>query len=205
MAIMESTKERELSFDIRRTVILGAYMREWQMPEYRIILSKPATDVHVEVYYFPAVEEDGIVRFATVGLSAAHRPNGQAVGTEWVMPLTADLGGESVDRVFTYLCDLIAHHIESAGDSLIPRVMEESLLAPANWSTSAFLLDELSGESEDLEEVEVGSEGVQILWAVPITGHEAVLILREGVEAFDSYIENIEHSIIDPRRPLGNI
>lgn len=51
---MESAKERELSFDIRRTVILGAYMREWEMPEYRVILSKPETGVHVEIYYFPA-------------------------------------------------------------------------------------------------------------------------------------------------------
>lgn len=198
---MESTKERELSFDIRRTVILGAYMREWQMPQCRVILSKPETAVHVEIYYFPAAGEDEIARYATVGLSATHRPNGQAVGTEWMMALTADLGGESVDRIFTYLSDLIAHHIETAGDSRIPRVMGESPLAPANWTTAALLLDELTGESEELEEIKVGGEGIQILWAVPITGPESALLLREGVESFDSYIEDIEHSIIDPRRP----
>lgn len=201
---MESSKERELSFDIRRTVILGAYIREWKMPEYRIVLSKPETAVHVEVYYFPADDENAVARFATVGLSVTHRPSGQAVGTEWVMALTSDLGGESVDRIFTYLCDLIAHHIESAGDSRIPRVMEESPLAPANWTTTAFLLDELRGESEELEEVQVGSEKAEILWALPVTPQEAALILNEGVEAFDSYIEEIESSIIDPRRPLGN-
>lgn len=202
---MESAKARELSFDIRRTVILGAYMQEWQMPEYRVILSKPETAVHVEIYYFPAAGEDEIARFATVGLSANHRSNGHKAGTEWMLALTSDLGGESVDRIFTYLSDLLAHHIESAGDSRIPRVMGESPLAPANWTTTALLLDELRGESEDLEEIKVGSEGVQILWAVPITGHEAALILREGVESFDAYIEDIEHSIIDPRRPLGNV
>ncbi|MEK3880827.1 suppressor of fused domain protein [Paenibacillus sp. FSL M7-0420] len=202
---MESTKERELSFDIRRTFILGAYMREWQMPEYRVILKKPETGAYVEIYYFPAVEGEEIARFATVGLSATHRPNGQAVGTEWVMALTSDLGGESMDRIFTYLSDLIAHHIEAAGDSRIPRVMEESPLAPANWTTTAFLLDELRGESEELEEIQVGSERAQILWALPVTAQEAALILSEGVEAFDSYVEDIEHSIIDPRRPLGNV
>ncbi|WP_340026543.1 suppressor of fused domain protein [Paenibacillus sp. FSL K6-1096] len=198
---MESAKERELSFDIRRTVILGAYMREWEMPEYRVILSKPETGVHVEIYYFPAAGEGEIARFATVGLSAAHRPNGQVVGAEWMMALTPDLGGESVDRIFTYLSDLIAHHIETAGDSRIPRVMGESPLAPANWTTTALLLDELRGESEELEAIEVGDEGVQIQWAVPVTAQEAALILSEGVESFDSYIEEIEHSIIDPRRP----
>lgn len=202
---MESAKERELSFDIRRTVILGAYMREWGMPEYRVILSKPGTAVHVEIYYFPAAGEDEVARFATIGLSATHRPNGQAVATEWMLALTSDLGGESVDRIFTYLSDLIAHHIEAAGDSRIPRVMGESGLAPANWTTTGLLLDELRGESEDLEEIKVGSERVQILWAVPITGHEAALILLEGVESFDSCMEESEYSIIDPRRPLGNV
>lgn len=197
---MESAKERELSFDIRRTVILGAYMQEWQMPEYRVILSKPETAVHVELYYFPPVEEGEIARFATVGLSAAHRLNGQAVGTEWMLALTADLGGESVDRIFTYLSDLIAHHIEAASDSRIPRVMGESGLAPVSWTTTALLLDELRGESEELESIQIGSEAVQIQWAVPITGQEATLIFSEGVEAFDSYFKDIEDSIIDPRR-----
>lgn len=158
---MESSKERELSFDIRRTVILGAYIREWKMPEYRVILSKPETAVHVEVFYFPADDENAVARFATVGLSATHRPNGQAVGTEWVMALTSDLGGESVDRIFTYLCDLIAHHIESAGDSRIPRVMEESPLAPANWTTTAFLLDELRGKVKSWRRFRSGARGLR--------------------------------------------
>lgn len=158
---MESSKERELSLDIRRTVILGAYIREWKMPEYRIVLSKPETAVHVEVYYFPADAENEVARFATVGLSVTHRPSGQAVGTEWVMALTSDLGGESVDRIFTYLCDLIAHHIESAGDSRIPRVMEESPLAPANWTTTAFLLDELRGKVKSWRRFRSGARGLR--------------------------------------------
>lgn len=33
------------------------------------------------------------------------------------MALTYDLGGESVDRIFSYVCDLIAHHIETFHDS----------------------------------------------------------------------------------------
>jgi hypothetical protein len=197
---IESGKERELSFDIRRTIILGAYMKEWQLPEYRVMLSKPEAAVHVEIYYFPADDEDGVARFATVGLSAAHRPNGHVIGTEWMMALHQDLGGASVDRIFTYLCDLMAHHIETAADSQIPRVMEESGLAPAGWSATGFLLDELRGESEELEEIQVGGEVVQIIWAVPVTVQEASLILREGMEAFDSYMSSIDDSIIDPRR-----
>ncbi|MFF2484627.1 suppressor of fused domain protein [Paenibacillus sp. NPDC058071] len=197
----ESSKEGELAFDIRRTIILGAFIQEWSMPEYRVILKQPEKAVNVEIYYFPAVSENDVARFSTVGLSSTLRSNGQPIGTEWMMALTYDLGGESVDRIFSYLCDLIAHHIETSRDSRIPRVMEESGLAPANWSTKAFFLDELRGESEELEEIQIGNEVVQVIWAVPVTAQEATLILRDGVEAFDSYIEGAEHSIIDPRRP----
>ncbi|GBF77379.1 hypothetical protein PA598K_05925 [Paenibacillus sp. 598K] len=42
-----------------------------------------------------------------------------------------------------------------------------------------------------------------MLWAVPITAQEASLILREGLEAFDAYIEEIDDSIIDPSRPMN--
>ncbi|MHA7965023.1 suppressor of fused domain protein [Paenibacillus sp. CAU 1782] len=197
----ESSKERELSFDIRRTIILGAFIKEWSMPEYRIVLTKPEKAVYVEIYYFPAVNENDVARFATVGLSSSLRSTGQSIGTEWMMALACDLGGESVDRIFSYVCDLAAHHIEASLDSQIPRVMEESRLAPENWSTKAFFLDELRGESEDLEEIQIGNEVVQVIWAIPVTAQEASLILREGVEAFDTYIAGAEHSIIDPRRP----
>ncbi|TYP73100.1 suppressor of fused domain protein [Paenibacillus methanolicus] len=198
---MESNKERALSFDIRRTIILGAFIKEWSMPQYRVILNHPEKAVHVEIYYFPAAGENDVARFSTVGLSNTLRSNGQPIGTEWVMALPYDLGGESVDRIFSYVCDLIAHHIVTSRDSRIPIVMEESKLAPANWSTKAFFLDELRGESEDLEEIQIGNEVIRVVWALPITAQEATLILREGVDAFDSYMAGTEHSIIDPRRP----
>lgn len=206
----ESSKESLLVFDIRRTIILGAYIKEWSMPEYRVTLSSVRSlsqtgqsdkATSIEIYYFPALSENSVARFATVGLSAALRANGQRVGTEWMMALVDDLGGESIDVIFSYISDLIAHHIEVVNDALIPRVMEESQLAPSGWSTKAFLLDELRGESEELEEIAVGSELVRVLWALPITAQEAALILQEGVEAFDKYIESIQFSIIDPRRP----
>jgi hypothetical protein len=199
----ESSKENLLASDIRRTIILGAYIKEWSMPEYRVTLStfsQPDKATNIEIYYFPALSGNGVARFATVGLSASLRANGQRVGTEWMMALVDDLGGESVDVIFSYISDLIAHHIEVVNDDLIPRVMEESQLAPSGWSTKALLLDELRGESEELEEIAVGSEVVRVLWAVPVTAQEAALILQEGVEAFDTYMEGIQYSIIDPRR-----
>ncbi len=196
----ESNQERPFAFDIRRSIILGAFIEAWSMPAYRIHLNQPDQAIHVEIYYFPAVTENEVARFATVGLSNMLRSNGQPIGTEWMLALTSDLGGESVERIFTYVCDLIAHHIEVAPDSRIPRVMGESELAPDNWSARAFLLDELRGEIEELEAIRIGDEVVQVIWAVPITAQESSLIVQEGVEAFDSYMEEAESSIVDPGR-----
>ncbi|MOA58864.1 Suppressor of fused protein (SUFU) [compost metagenome] len=64
------------------------------------------------------------------------------------------------------------------------------------------MIDELRGESEDLEQIKIGEEIISVLWIVPITHEEARIILQEDIDAFDVYIEKLQHSIIDPTRPL---
>ncbi|SDC35137.1 suppressor of fused domain protein [Paenibacillus sp. FSL R7-0313] len=201
MALEQFSKEERFSLDIRRTFLLGAYMNEWGVPELRIILSKPERNIHVEIYYFPATSQSGIARFVTVGLSQATRPSGELVAAEWMLALQPDLGGEEVERVNTYLVDLISHHIENVPDSTVPRVMESSELAPARWNATAFLIDELRGEKESLEQIQVGHETIALLWAVPITSFEANLLLTKGLDEFDAWIESSQYSIINPCRP----
>jgi len=79
--------------------------------------------------------------------------------------------------------------------------MSESALAPERWTTKAILIDELRGESEELEEIIIGSEKVSLLWVVPINENEEKIILNKGIDAFDEYIENLPYSIINPVRP----
>ncbi|MFD2118001.1 suppressor of fused domain protein [Paenibacillus yanchengensis] len=196
----EPNREKNLEFDIRRTMILHLYMKEWSMPEYRVIITKPEGGIYIEIYYFPARNEEMPARFATVGLSNAIRKTGETIAAEWMLALKHDLGQESVDRIFTYFCDVIAHHIENITSSEVPRVMTESTLAPENWTAKALLLDELRGESEELEEIKIGEEVINVLWVVPITPKEACIILEEGIEVFDTFIEQQQHSIIDPTR-----
>lgn len=201
MAFEQLSNEERFSLDIRRTFLLGAYMNEWGMPEHRIVLSKPDRNIHVEIYYFPATVHSGIARFVTVGLSQACRPSGEKVASEWMLALQSNLGGENVERVNSYMADLISHHIENVHDSAVPRVMKSSELAPARWNASAFLLDELRGEKESLEQLHVGDETIELLWAVPLTSFEADLLLNKGVNEFDLWIENSDYSILDPCRP----
>jgi hypothetical protein len=196
----ETSPEKMLEFDIKRTIILNLYIKEWSMPEYRVIMTKPEIGVYIEIYYFPSTNENNPARFATVGLSNSVRKTGKPTETEWMLALQPDLGQESIDRIFSYFCDLLAHNIEHVKSSDTPRVMTESALAPENWTAKALLIDELRGESEDLEEIQIGEEIISVLWVIPITDKEARLILEEGIDAFDAYTEKLQHSIIDPTR-----
>lgn len=201
MAWEQLSQQEQFSMDIRRTFLLGSYIHEWGMPELRTVLSKPNRGIYIEIYYFPPNTHADIARFATVGLSQACRPSGEKVSSEWMLALQSNLGGESVERVNSYMADLISHHIENVPDSTVPRVMTPSELAPSRWTVTAFLLDELRGESESLEQIYVGHETIPLLWAIPITSYEANLLLSAGLDEFDAFIESSEHSIIDPCRP----
>ncbi|MGQ8874002.1 suppressor of fused domain protein [Paenibacillus sp. TSA_86.1] len=201
MSLEQLSNEERFALDIRRTYLLGTYMNEWGLPESRMNLSKTERNIHVEIYYFPATMQSGIARFVTIGLSQATRPSGEPVTAEWMLALQSDLGGATADRVNSYFADIITHHIEHAPNSDIPRVMKSSTLAPAEWNATALLIDELRGENEALENIYTGHETVPLLWVIPITTNEADLILEQGIEEFDTHVENSDDSIIDPRRP----
>lgn len=197
---IESAQEEALSLDLRRTLVLGRYLQAWSMREYRIVMTGRQGRARIEIYFFPPAASGQPARFATVGLSRLRHGSG-AVHAEWMMALEEGLGGESVDRVCAYLCDLIAHSIENTDGAEPPRVMGASPLAPEKWTAKAILIDELRGESEALERIAVGSETVELQWVVPISQKEAALILDQGIDAFDAHVEGMAHSIIDPARP----
>ncbi|WP_037283477.1 suppressor of fused domain protein [Saccharibacillus sacchari] len=192
-----------LEFDIRRTVILAAYMKHWGMPEWRKSLLSADQSDKIELYYFPAASDDVPVRFATVGLSVcSYDPSGNRIDAEWVLALESELGGESIERVYDYLADLLVHHIRNAPNTVLPRLMPPSALAPEKWTTTALLLDEPRGEAEELEHFNIGEQQVALVWVVPITPSEATIIMDKGIDSFDVYAEESEYSLIDPCRPI---
>jgi Suppressor of fused protein (SUFU) len=191
----------DYTFDILRTIVLGAYIKSWGMPELRLDFSRNGvTPPCVEMHYFPGSADQHPARFATVGLSREKRRDGEQTGIEFLMALPSDLGGETSDVVFNYFADVIAHNIESAKNSITPRVIQSTTLAPTQWTTTALLIDELRGEDDSIETIMVGSQKVTVQWVVPITQNEAKLILLNGVEAFDQAEGISEYSLIDVRR-----
>jgi hypothetical protein len=191
--------DREFEFDLRRTVLLGLYMRQWGMPQYRKRATDHASGDVLEVYSFPGTPDAPVHRFATVGVSAG---SGQAeeAGKELMMVLPADLAGATDDEVFDYMLDIAAYLLRTRGPVEAPFQVPESPLAPRSWKTRAVLVDEARGESEDLAEVEIGRATVEVLWVVPIHGSEYRFIKEHGIEAFDELAEQAELSVVDVDR-----
>lgn len=188
----------ELEYDIRRTIILGAYMDHWGMPKTRNLLTRDTRQV--ELYSFPPLPNDNVHRFATVGLSSCVFDDGRSCDAELLLTLPEAVASEKPDTIINYVFDIAAYVLESLGRS--PKsedVVPESQLAPEGWP-EAILFDEPRGEPESLESFHVGVQHVNLLWLVPIFGSEYSLIKTEGVAAFDSAAEKLEFSLVEVRR-----
>ena len=188
----------ELEYDIRRTIILGAYMDHWGMPKTRNLLTRDSR--RVELYSFPPLPKDNVHRFATVGLSSCIFEDGRSCDAELLLTLPDAVASEQPDTIINYVFDIASYVLDSLRRS--PKsedVVPESQLAPEGWP-KAILFDEPRGEPESLESFHVGAQHVNLLWLVPIFGSEYSLIKSEGVADFDRAAEKLEFSLVEVRR-----
>ena len=72
--------------------------------------------------------------------------------------------------------------------------------APDHWTAKGILIDELRGESEELEEIEIGGRKVHVNWIAPLSEAEVQFILAHGIEEFDKRVDHSDQSIVDPTR-----
>lgn len=196
---MSESGAAQLVRDIRRSLILGAYMRYWRMPEYRWISRRE--DHVIEVYSFPSRKDEVVHRFATVGVSSVNREDEQAANYELCMILPNGLGGASDDQVVSLMLDVAVHSYRKDVRSRVGATVPETPLMPASWPPKALLFYELGSEPEELSHISVGEQSIELLWLVPIYGNEYELIHREGIEAFDLLDTQSVWSVADPRRP----
>ena len=196
---MNESEAAKLVFDIRRTLILGVYLRHWGMPEYRWITRRE--DHAIEVYSFPPRNEEVVHRFATVGVSAVNRENGEPANYELCMILPDELGGASAEEVVSVILDVAVHSYREDVRGEVGATIPETPLMPANWQPKALLFDELRGEPEELSHVSVGDQCIEVLWLVPIYADDRELIKNDGIEAFDLLDAQSEWSVADPKRP----
>jgi hypothetical protein len=197
--MMTESEPAKLVFDIRRTLILGLYMKHWGMPEHRWISRKE--NHAIEVYSFPPGKDEVVHRFATVGVSATNREDGNPANYELCMILPRDLAGASAEEVVSFMLDVAVHSYRKDVRCSVGATVPETPLMPAQWPPKALLFDELRGEPEEFSNISIGTQSIEVLWLVPIYGAERELIVSEGIEAFDLLDAQSDWSVADPRRP----
>ncbi|AGC48774.1 hypothetical protein MYSTI_07502 [Myxococcus stipitatus DSM 14675] len=183
--------------DLRRTVVLGAYLRHWGMPLDRQRFSRE-TDI-VEVYLFPATAESPVARVATVGASSFAREGGTR--SEFLLVLSADLGGATFEEVAGFLMDFVLYSRRDDVEVQPGRAVPPSPLVPKSWPTRALLVDEALGEDEEFERLHLGPQHIELWWLVPLHEAEHAFIQKEGFDAFSELLDASESSPAEVHRP----
>ena len=188
--------------DLYRTLLLGHYMRHWGTPEYRHVLRRAADQALIELYVFAGREPMEPVRIASVGLAGQIKPDGKPEGREYFMVLPDDLGGAGRDAVLGYVSSVVVHLLAHARRSChLPRLLGPSPLAPAEWSATALLVAEATGESEDFNPLAIDGMGeIEIEWLIPLLEAEYAFILDKGLAPFEELVQTYEQSLVDVNR-----
>lgn len=197
--ISTDQKEKALSFDIKRSIMLASYIKHWGQPSKRTVSRKNADEIGIEVYEFPAVKDE-IYRIATIGVSSQELAPNQMANWELLMCLPDTLVGAASEHIVHYLLDVMAYSLRSDVEFKIGAMIPESPLAPHAWNTKAILVDEARGEAEEMSSFQIGAQQVDLLWLVPLTGTEYQFIKQKGIDEFDRIDAESEVSLLDVSR-----
>jgi len=189
----------DLERDVRRAILLGAYVRAWGVPINRS-LARRGSEI-IEVYAFPGRKDERVNRFATVGVSALRRDGDKLANWELLLVVPADNGGASEGEVISFLVDTASYSLRSDVRFNVGQTIPPSPLLPSCWGARALLLDDPRGEAAELSDSHVGIQHIKLVWLVPIHTDERDLILSRGIEAFDHAEAATQWSLADPNRP----
>jgi hypothetical protein len=202
-----STTDLQLAFDIRRSIILSAYMQYWGSPLSRVTMSFAGE--RVELYYFAGEDVDQVSRIATIGLSACYLDSGKRCDAELLLVVASSEADGHLSDIECYLQSIIQYLLHPATMLLaspIQAVSSESMIAsselenrPVSWP-EALLLDLPGGEPEELQRFYVGTQAVNLYWALPIFDDEYQLIAKQGIDAFDQAVDARGINLVDVRR-----
>ena len=116
------------------------------------------------------------------------------------MALPKNIGGAESKEVEDYIIDLMAYSVRDDikfnSEMIIPNIKR----VPSIWRQQAVLIDEPTGEADELQEFEVGTDKIELLWILPVYSSEAEKIKHDGLEWFDKKVEESDLSVIDLAR-----
>jgi hypothetical protein len=200
---MNQNPEKNLSFDIKRSIILAEYIKCWGMPEARELMpydNESKVSMPVELYIFPGEDMDQVTRIATIGLSSCKFQDDKRCNSELLMVLPFDIADEQWDAISRYVFDISRYLINTLGHNVKSAdLLPESDLAPDDWP-QALLFDDPRGEPNELNYFHIGMQHVTLSWVVPVFASECDLIKNSGIEAFDTAVDHAEVSLVEVRR-----
>lgn len=193
--------DQQATLDIRRSIILGSYIRHWGAPQKRSVFTIFDQLFSVEIYAFSCEGNFDICRFATFGMSS-QKFNGKFdyFNYELLFVFSYDFCGSSYEGVLDYIRDMILHCVENGTQLKSGSTFGVSPRAPAQWKQKALLVDEPRGEAEELDVFPIGERLVSLLWVIPIYESEADFIKKHGIERFDDIVNKKEVGITDMDR-----
>lgn len=197
---MDPDSDREFTYDVRRSVLLGRFIQQWGMPSVRRRFTRTKPDDLVEVYWFPEDSEGKIARVVTVGASAGNAKAGMS-SCEFLLVLPYDLGGAAFSDVAGFLMDFVLYSRQS--DVLLREgyATPDSELVPNAWPMKSIVVSTPRGEPEEMESFHVGTHHVNLWWLIPMYRSESDFVLRHGLAAFDSATSESDVSLVETRRP----
>ncbi len=188
----------DADFDIKRSVILGAYIHAWGLPASRLTFTGESKG-RVEVYLFPSKTGSLVSRIATV--SSRRDWSGNAVhGAEFLFVLPTDLVHSIFDEVANLIVAIVSRTHEHGHAAKVGELFRIADGLLKSWPMRNVVSDLLLGEPDEVSSFQIGAEHIHLWWLVPVYDSEADLIRKEGVEALDELKEHAELSVVDVRR-----
>lgn len=126
-------------FDVRRSILLGEFIKHRGVPELRRTTRK-AEDI-VETFSFPASSEDDVFRAATIGASSVEREDGGLAAFELFMVLPSDMAGCNFEQISALMFDVFAHGLRPDVRFNVGYTIAPTPILPIGWPTRAILLD----------------------------------------------------------------
>jgi Suppressor of fused protein (SUFU) len=203
-------REDDLLHDMRRSIILGAFIRAWGLPEFRRVETMAGGPI--EVYSFPKSQRNDVHRVVTIGLSGLVTEDGAERSCELIMVFRELLTEDEREIVYGVLLSL-SYHSLSGGVSVRPGTVwgvADDLVVPSSWRTRGFLVDRPS-EAAELRTFHLGAQHIDLCWMVGIHADERALIEAQGLARFEklreragaSLIDQTRRSVVPPRVPDG--
>lgn len=184
--------------NIRRSLILSSYIKEWGYPKTAHICTWNNCDI--EIYFFPPKDPNHVCRIATIGASKLINNNNEKLLFEYLVVLPPDFSGITEKRIESLIMNLIIHSTKLNWLLKVNEVIEVKNIFPDCWRMSYIWRNEPWAEDESVQSWDFYGQKIDLIWVVPIYETEKKYISEKGRDAFEDECDMAGCNLFDPSR-----